>query len=146
MDNYYNSIPLKKYLLENVVGTLRKNRKENPKEIMNANLKKGEEIHAENGNIHVLKWWDKRDVLMVSTKHNLHFTSVIDKFGRSKFKPTMVSDYNNNISGIDRAKQMISYYPTLRKCLRWYIKVFFHTMNICIWNANYLLNIYFLIW
>jgi len=58
MDNYYyNSIPLTKYLLENntnVVGTLRKNWKENPKEIMNANLKKGEAIHAENGNIHVL--------------------------------------------------------------------------------------------
>jgi len=59
MDNYYNSIPLTKYLLDtntNVVGTLRKNWKESPKEIiMSANLKKGEAIHSENGNIHVLK-------------------------------------------------------------------------------------------
>lgn len=76
------------------MGTLRKNRKENSK---------GEAIHAENGNIHVIKWRNKRDVFMVSTKHNLHFTSVTDKFGRSKFKPTIVFDYNNNMSGIDRA-------------------------------------------
>lgn len=85
----------------------------------------GEAIQVENGNIYVLKWRNKRDVFMVSTKHNLHFTSVIDKFERSKFKPTMVFDFNNNMSGIDRAEQMNSYYPTPRKCLRWYIKVFF---------------------
>jgi len=54
MDNYYNSIPLTKYLLDNktnVVSTLRKNQKENPKEIMAANLKKGKAVHAENGKI-----------------------------------------------------------------------------------------------
>jgi len=128
MDNYYNSIPLTKYLLDNktnIVGIWRKNRKENPKEIINANFKKGEAVYAENGNINVLKWRDKRDIFMVSTKHNLNFISVIDKFGRRKFKPTMVFDYNNNMTGIDSADQMISYYPTPRKCLRWYIKVFF---------------------
>jgi len=130
MDNYYNSIPLTKYLLENKTSN----------EVMNANLKKGEAIHAENGNIHVIKWRDKRDVFIVSTKHNLDFTSVINKFGKSKFKPAMVFDYNNNMSGIDRADQMISYYPSPRKCLRWYIKVFFHAMDICLWNANYLYN------
>lgn len=32
-----------------------KTKKKKPKQIMNANLKKWEAIHAENGNIHVLK-------------------------------------------------------------------------------------------
>lgn len=34
------------------------------------------------------------------------------------------------MSGIDRADQMIGYYSTQKKCLRWYIKVFFHLMDI----------------
>lgn len=96
MDNYYNSIPLTQYLLKhntNVVGTLRKSRRENPKEIMNAKLAKGNVVHAQKGNIHVLKWKDKRDVCMISTKHNLNFVSVTDRFGRSKLKPTMTSQY-----------------------------------------------------
>jgi len=32
------------------------------------------------------------------TKHILNFTFVVNKFGKSNFKPTMVFDYNNNMS------------------------------------------------
>lgn len=143
MDNYYNSVQLAEYLYKNkthVVGTLRKNRKENPS-ITSAKLKKGEAVHAQKNNVHVTKWVDKREVCMISTKHNLGFENVIDKFGRQKFKPTVIVDYNNHMSGIDRADQMMSYYPMPRKCMRWYIKVFFHLVDICLWNSNYLYNL-----
>lgn len=56
MDNFYNSVPLAQYLFKNqtkVVGTLRKNRKNNPKDTLNNTLKKGESAHAQKGNIHV---------------------------------------------------------------------------------------------
>ncbi|XP_025422518.1 piggyBac transposable element-derived protein 4-like [Sipha flava] len=43
--------------------------------------------------------------------------------------------------GIDRADQMMSYYPMPRKCMRWYIKVFFHFVDVCLWNSNYLYNL-----
>lgn len=128
MDNFYCSVPLVQYLFENqtkVVGTLRKNRTDNPKDTLNTKLGKGEVVHAQKGNIHVIKWNDKRDVSMISSKQNLGFVEMTDKFGRKKMKSTMIVDYNNNMSGIDTADQMISYYPTPRKCLRWYIKVFF---------------------
>ncbi|KAF0750124.1 Uncharacterized protein FWK35_00020098, partial [Aphis craccivora] len=75
-----------------IVGTLRKNRKDNPKEILNSKLKNGE----------VIKWRDTRDVSMISSKHKLDFENVVDKFGRSKFKPNMVVDYNTKMSGIDK--------------------------------------------
>lgn len=143
MDNYYNSVQLAKYLYENkthVVGTLRKNRKENPS-ITVEKLKKGEAVHAQKNNIHVTKWVDKRVVCMISTKHNLDFENVIDKFGRQKYKPTVVVDYNNHMSGIDRADQMMSYYSMPRKCMLWYVKVFFHLVDICLWNSNYLYNL-----
>jgi len=97
-------------------------------------------MHKKN-NIHVTKWIDKSEVCMISTKHNLDFENVIDKFGRQKYKPTVVFDYNNHMSGIDRADQMMSYYSMPRKYMRWYVKVFFHLVNICLWNSNYLYNL-----
>lgn len=54
MDNFYNSVQLVQHLFDNkitVVGTLRKNRKNNPKEVLNTPLKKGEVSHAQKGNI-----------------------------------------------------------------------------------------------
>uniref|UniRef100_A0A2S2R867 PiggyBac transposable element-derived protein 4 n=1 Tax=Sipha flava TaxID=143950 RepID=A0A2S2R867_9HEMI len=52
----------------------------------------------------------------------------------------MVVDYNTKMSGIDRADQIISYYPLPRKSMRWYVKVFFHILDICLWNGNHLYN------
>ncbi|KAF0728333.1 piggyBac transposable element-derived protein 4-like, partial [Aphis craccivora] len=101
MDNFFNSVPLAQFLFENqtMVG-------------------KSEVAHVQKGNIHVIKYNDKRDVCMISTKQKLDFIEVTDKFRRNKLKPNIIVDYNNNMSGIDRADQMISYYPTPRKCLR----------------------------
>lgn len=65
---------------------------------------------------------------MISIKHNLDFTTIYDKFEWIKNKPTTVSDYNNNMAGIDRANQ-ISYYPISRKCLHCgTLKFFFYCM------------------
>ena len=47
MDNFYNSVRLTKALTSNstyVCGTLRSNRKENPKDVITKKLKKGEMI------------------------------------------------------------------------------------------------------
>ncbi|KAE9525645.1 hypothetical protein AGLY_014172 [Aphis glycines] len=129
--------PMRNYLEK---GHILKNRKENPS-ITAEKLKKGEAVRAQKNNEHVIKWVDKREVSMISTKYNLGFENVTDKFGRQKFKPTVIVDYNNHMSGRDRADQMMSYYPMPRKCMRWYIKVFFHLVDICLWNSNYLYNL-----
>lgn len=44
------------------------------------------------------------------------------------------------MSGVDRSDQMLSYYTTRRKTIRWYLKVFFHFVDICLWNGTYLHN------
>lgn len=73
MDNFYNSLTLAKYLLSqqtHVTGTLRANHKNNPKEVVQAKLKKGEMIWRRNGEVYVTKWKDKRDVLSITTAHH----------------------------------------------------------------------------
>lgn len=143
MDNYYNSVILTEHLFEqrtHVCGTLRANRKQNPSDVVTKKLKKNETIWRRKNNITVQKWKDKRDVLMISSLHKAGMTEYINKRGITSQKPIMVADYIQHMSGVDRNDQMTSYYSTPRKSLRWYIKVFFHILDISVWNSNWLFN------
>lgn len=72
-DNWYMSVTLANQLLNrstNLVGTLRLNRKFNPVSVEKKKFKKGEFVASQSqNNIVVLKWKDKWDILMLSTKH-----------------------------------------------------------------------------
>jgi hypothetical protein len=71
-DNYYTSVELAHKLLDEktyLLGTLRSNRKNNPKNVIQKKLKKGEMVaEGSNTGIFVEKWRDKRDVTMLNTK------------------------------------------------------------------------------
>lgn len=143
MDNFYNSVHLAKALYKDkthVVGTLRKNRKGNPVRVVASKIRRGETIFKRNGCVLVQKWRDKREVLSISTKHRASMGEITDRRGNKKLKPLTIIDYNNNMSGIDRCDQMVSYYSTPRKYVRWYMKIFFHLFDVTIWNACWLHN------
>lgn len=141
MDNYYNSVALSSKLLAqktHSTGTLRNNRRGNPKEVTSAKLKRGEHIWRRNNEIYVSKWKDKRDVLSISTAHVPQLVEVQNKFKKKITKPLDIVKYNENMSGIDRADQMISYYSCPSKTVRWYKKVIFHLLDIAMWNSFYI--------
>lgn len=142
VDNFYTSYELARSMLNNkthLVGTLRANKKYLPKEVMNSALKKGELVAQEDENgIVVLKWKDKRDVRMLSTKHapvmisdsNQEDDPNIPSTSRAKrrksivkSKPLAIIEYNKGKAGIDLSDQMVSYGSTLRKGLKWYRKL-----------------------
>jgi hypothetical protein len=97
-DNYYTSIHLAHQLLEHstyLVGTLRINRGLNPPDAVKAKLNKNEVIALESDmGVVVLKWKDKRDVLMLSTMHGEDTKAVETRKGVVE-KPHMIVDYNN---------------------------------------------------
>lgn len=64
--------------------------------------------------------------------------SIKNKYGRPKTTPKHISEYNFNMSGINRCDQMISYYSSPRNTVRWYKKVLFHLLDISLWNAFFL--------
>lgn len=141
LDNFYNSVVLAEDLMEkqtNMCGTLQQNREGNPIEVVRQKLKKGEHISRQKGDITVMKWRDKRDVLVISTTNGPTMENVRNKRGDNVSKPSMVVSYNKSMSGIDRSDQMLSYYSTPRKSLRWYVKVFFHLMDASLWNSMYI--------
>lgn len=125
-DNYYTSVALAHALLRRntyLVGTLRTNRKLNPKEVITKKLKKGETVSAEsNTGVVVLKWKDKRDVLVLSTKHNNELVSIRQRGGEIQ-KPKIISDYNKCKSFIDLSDQMKAYSSSLRRGIKWYRKL-----------------------
>ncbi|XP_055910500.1 piggyBac transposable element-derived protein 4 [Eupeodes corollae] len=129
-DNFYTSLSLAKHLIEretHLVGTLRKNRAGNPKDVTNAKLKKNAIIGRENSGIVIAKWKDKRDVLMLSTKHDLEVISTGKKNRNDDDikKLKMIMEYNKGKQGIDISDQMACYFTPLRKTIKWYHKIAF---------------------
>lgn len=119
-DNIYTSVHLAHQLLARstyLVGTLRSNRILNPKEVISANLSKGQQVAREsNTGVVVLKWKDRRDVLMLST---------IPTDNRNKVqggKPEIIVQYNNYKAYIDLSDQMKSYSTALRR-IKWFRKL-----------------------
>ena len=55
-------------------------------------------------------------------------------------KPNIVRDYNTHMSGIDLSDQMMSYYSSLRKTIRWYKKLAIHILTMGLHNAHILPN------
>jgi hypothetical protein len=83
----------------------------------------------------VLKFKEKRDLHMLSTKHTDNMV-IVPRKGENKLKPEVVLDYNRGKSFIDFSDQMASYGSPLRKSLKWYHKVIFEfLLNTSVVNA-----------
>jgi hypothetical protein len=132
-DNFFTTISLAKRLLEDdtyLIGTLRSNRAGAGNRIREKKLRRGEVYGRQNRDgIKLIKWKDKRDVLMISTRPS-HSTTVVDS-GKTNFqnerimKPQVVLDYNTGRQGIDLSDQLSAYYTCLRRSIKWYRKVAF---------------------
>lgn len=91
-------------------------------------------------NVLVLKWKDKRDLCMISTKHNSEMIETRVK-GKIINKPKVVVDYNAGKTSIDLSDQMSSYSNPLRRSTKWYRKVALDSiLNIAVINSLILYN------
>lgn len=121
-DNWYSSVGLAKKLLNrktHLIATMRKNRRGIPILIKGKRLRRGELYYQQNKDgIMILKWKDKRDLLMISTVHD-------GEIGPSN-KPVVVEDYNKLMGFVDQSDQMSAYSPFVRRTTKWYIRIFFH--------------------
>ena len=145
MDNYYTSPNLFWELHSKecfACGTCRKNRKNLPKAVTTAKLKrKGDCIVRRDGPLLCLKWWKKKDMLMLSTIHEAIFveTRKVDRAGNKIEKPEAVYYYCSRMGGVDLSDQLLDYFTFLRKSTKWSRKLLIHLFNLIILNA-YILN------
>ena len=97
------------------------------KEVCNKKLKKGDVIGVEiKHGKRVIKWMDKRQVLMMTSKSD-HFDVLVSTGRKNRLnedieKPMAVIENNNAKKGVDISDQMLSYCTCVRKTMRWYKK------------------------
>ena len=96
VDNFYTSLSLTETLVANQVflcGTLRQRRKGNRKEVCNKKLKKGDVIGVENKRgIRVIKWMDKKPVLMMTSKSD-HFDVLVSTGRKNRLNAALSGSF-----------------------------------------------------
>ncbi|XP_042234903.1 piggyBac transposable element-derived protein 4-like [Homarus americanus] len=138
-DNYYTSPALSKFLLEHDTGscgTVCKNRKHWP--VFTGKPARGEVQLKHADKMLAIRWHDKRTVQMMSTMHK---GKMVDSGKRDRAtgevvkKPEAVVDYNVNMRLVDKSDMQVGALECVRKCVKWYKKMFLQLMDITILNA-----------
>lgn len=94
----------------------------------------GESTFARRKDLLIQRWLHKKEIYVISTRHNGDFEEVKTRSGKVLTLKAVV-EYNKYMGGVDKADQLTSYYTTPQKTMRWQLKVFFHMIDICLWNA-----------
>ena len=86
------------------------------------------------------KWWEKKDVTMLSTIHKAVFveTGKTDREGKKIEKPEAAFYYCLRMGGVDLSDQLLNYFTFLRKSTKWLRKLLIHLFNLVILNAHIL--------
>lgn len=154
MDNLFTTLQLLRHLRSLgifVVGTLRTNRV--PKDIMkklpdSKLLSRGmSAVVTSSDNISIVRWIDNNPVHTISTYAGALPEDEVSRWDRSKkervevARPYSVEQYNMFMGGVDLMDRMIAHYPHDFKNKRWYLRVFFHLVNMALVNAWYVFKL-----
>eukprot|EP00063_Salmo_salar_P066961 XP_014041796.1 PREDICTED: piggyBac transposable element-derived protein 4-like [Salmo salar] len=140
VDSWYSSPTLFQYLLRantGACGMVRSKRKGMP--IFKKKLSKGEVEFQTNGEIMAVKWHDKRHVHVLSTVHTstMSDTGKLDYVtGERKIMPDCVLEYNKKMGAVDKVEMQNTFVECARKSLKWYRKLFFHLIDIALFNGH----------
>ncbi|GBM15864.1 hypothetical protein AVEN_260138-1 [Araneus ventricosus] len=145
MDNYFSSYDLYKFSdSKNVFacGTVNMSRKHMLKNLSaDKTMKRGEYDWAvSNDNIVCVKWKDRRCVHILSTMENAINECKIERKEKDGSKkevscPQSVVTYNKNMGFVDHFDHLKSLYEIDRKSQKWWHRLFFHFLDVCVTNA-----------
>lgn len=150
-DNYYTTLELLVYLAENGIlslGTVRRNRIPNCKLPTEKDMKKNPRgtsyefvANYKNVDISSTVWKDNRVVNLLSTfggQEPLTSVKRFDKQSKSSKEiscPFIISEYNKHMGGVDLLDADIARHKILTKSKKWYIRIFYHLLDMTLANA-----------
>lgn len=105
---------------------------------MEEKLKNGELSFRSSGNLLALKWQSKHEVWMLSTSHSAEYRSsrkINYCTGEIIQKPTCILDYNKSMEIVNETNRIISTVACTRKTLQWDKRLFFHLLDLSVWNS-----------
>ena len=89
----------------------------------------------------ICEWFDNKVVLMGSNVHGVEPTHLVRRYDRTAKRhvelscPAMIKHYNANMGGVDKCDMLLSLYRNERKSKKWYKRVIFHMLDLCLVNA-----------
>ncbi|KAJ8928450.1 hypothetical protein NQ314_018992 [Rhamnusium bicolor] len=138
-DNWYTSPALYSLLhahKTNACGTVKKKSGKNmPK--FTEKLQRGEMTFQSSKECLCIKWYYKREIHMLTTNHSYGMTATGKQDRKIKqdiLKPDSVLDYNKNMGAVDRSDMLLSSIESVRKIKKWYRKLCFHLLDLCVLN------------
>jgi len=87
------------------------------------------------------KWYDNKSVHLISNYIGTEPTDPVLRWSASEKaqipvkRPAMVREYNSFMGGIDLHDMLVEIYRTDIKCKRYYMRIVFHIMDMCIVNS-----------
>lgn len=150
-DNWFNSVPLQIYLTKQgllPLGTVRINRVPNSNMPKESELKKNgrgamvEKVATIDGTkISVVSWYDNKLVNLLSTYAGSMPTVEVKRFSKKDKThimvpcPRAVTIYNQYMGGVDLLDSMLGYYRIKLRSKKWYMRIFFHIIDLMTVNA-----------
>lgn len=144
-DNYFSSVKLAEELLKRntyMCATTRPNRKEFPPDLSKSNLNVGEHVSVllKDDTVQAAVWRDKKNVSFINTFYD--FASTVSVKRKQKDGSILnvdclpcVKGYNKFMGGVDLADQKRKTLSCSRKSSKWYFRLFWFAVDICIVNA-----------
>ena len=142
IDNFYTSVYLMKNLFQHGViatGTTLQTTKD-----MLENFKKGSEWGKDKarGTMRwqrdspclVLQWVDSKVVAMISTTVNANDSDGVWNSVNVR-QPQVFAMYNQYMNAVDRSDQILASHNVQRKCTRWWKTLFYHLIDISVFNS-----------
>lgn len=94
-----------------------------------------------NENVAVVKWKDTKGVIVASSICGKDPVGEIDRWNKNLKRrspvqvPAVIQNYNAFMGGVDLCDQMLEYYRIKMKTKKWTVKVFFHFLDLAIYNS-----------
>ena len=125
-------------------GTARSNRKGFPAELKQVKLQRCEHVSklTENSTVQCLVWKDK-DVYFINTISDPADKAQVKRKNKDGTQslvdcPTAVKQYNTCMGGVDLADFKRKIYSCSRKSAKWWHRLFYYCVDVCIVNAHIL--------
>ena len=150
-DNYYTSVPVITYLAKlgiHSLGTVRRNRLPSckvPSEAEGRKLERGTcgEFVANYDGIDIsnVYWKDNKMVTLLSSFVGIDPIDKVDRYDRKGHEkiqvscPAIVRQYNRHMGGVDLLDSIIGKYKIKMRSRKWYMRLFYHLLDITIINA-----------
>ncbi len=145
MDNFFSSPALYDALQRvgmRACGTVRLNRRDMPKALTSAKdqLEQGEYAHQQRRDLTALVWRDRKPVFMLSTHCSALETTHLERTKADGTVvhlpcPKIVEDYNLGRGAVDTVNQLHSNYYIGRKSSKWWPRLAWWLIDMCIVNA-----------